>query len=62
MTPFSWFCEFAFPIEKKTLLRENRYERGIRFGRECVCVGVRVLCVCVCVGGGGGGQRIGYDA
>ena len=34
MTPFSWFREFAPPIKKYPLFRENGYERGMRFGRE----------------------------
>ena len=34
MTPFSWFREFAPPIEKIPLFRENGYERGIRLSRE----------------------------
>ena len=34
MTPFSWFREFAPPIEKiPPFFRENWYERSIRFGR-----------------------------
>ena len=34
MNPFSWFREFAPPIEKLPLFRENGYERGVPFGRE----------------------------
>ena len=67
---YPFFLDFASPIEKLLLFRENGYEHGtcIRFGREsgwvdgcvwvwvgvCVCVWVCV-CVCVCVCVGGGG-------
>ena len=43
MTLFSWFHEFAPPIEKIPLFRENGYERGIRIGGGG--------------GGGDGGER-----
>ena len=31
ITYFSWFREFAPPVEKVPLFRENEYKHGIRF-------------------------------